>query len=229
MKLTSRKDAKKLRLKRYFTGKPCKRGHVDERQTSNNTCLSCSRQLLNAYNHAHPEKGRNRARKWRVNNPEREINNKRAWRQNNPDYDKIVGSVWRLANPDKVKRYKKKWRDENPERMRLISKAWRVANPALLKVYKQARRAKIANAGGSHTVADIEAILKKQSNVCAGCGVSFDFVPYTEDHIVALSKGGSNNADNIQLMCNPCNDSKGSKSMADWCPPWDIHQYLIGE
>lgn len=43
MKIISKKDAISLGLKRYFTGKPCKRGHISERNTSKSTCLECKR------------------------------------------------------------------------------------------------------------------------------------------------------------------------------------------
>ena len=39
----SRKEALKVNAKRYFTGKPCKYGHVDDRKTSNGRCVECDR------------------------------------------------------------------------------------------------------------------------------------------------------------------------------------------
>lgn len=39
--LVSRKQAKLLDLKRYFTGKPCIKGHTDERITGSGTCVVC--------------------------------------------------------------------------------------------------------------------------------------------------------------------------------------------
>ena len=41
MKIISRKEAKEKGLKRYFTGQPCKYGHIAERQTSNHGCIIC--------------------------------------------------------------------------------------------------------------------------------------------------------------------------------------------
>ncbi|AZU97897.1 hypothetical protein [Vibrio phage LP.1] len=38
-----RKEAKRLGLTRYFTGKPCKHGHVDERKVVNHACCECVR------------------------------------------------------------------------------------------------------------------------------------------------------------------------------------------
>lgn len=39
----SRKEAKRLGLKRYFSNRPCLRGHVAERSTANNSCFECTR------------------------------------------------------------------------------------------------------------------------------------------------------------------------------------------
>jgi hypothetical protein len=40
--IISRSEAKAQGLKTYFTGKPCKHGHVAIRQTSNGSCRECS-------------------------------------------------------------------------------------------------------------------------------------------------------------------------------------------
>lgn len=40
--IVSKKEAASKGLKRYFTGKPCKRGHVLERLVSTGSCVSCS-------------------------------------------------------------------------------------------------------------------------------------------------------------------------------------------
>ena len=39
--IRSKSEAKKLGLKYYFTGKPCKYGHVAERRVCNSTCKEC--------------------------------------------------------------------------------------------------------------------------------------------------------------------------------------------
>ena len=41
MKICTLNHARAHNLKRYFTGKPCLRGHVSERITSNKACLTC--------------------------------------------------------------------------------------------------------------------------------------------------------------------------------------------
>ena len=41
MDIISRQDALSADLKRYFTGKPCKNGHISERYTEFRTCVKC--------------------------------------------------------------------------------------------------------------------------------------------------------------------------------------------
>ena len=49
-KLISRKKAKRLGLKRYFTGKPCPKGHIDERDVAGRHCYDCKREEIKRYN-----------------------------------------------------------------------------------------------------------------------------------------------------------------------------------
>jgi len=41
---SAREKAKQDNEKHYFTGLPCKHGHIDMRQTSDGTCMACSRE-----------------------------------------------------------------------------------------------------------------------------------------------------------------------------------------
>jgi hypothetical protein len=41
MKIISRAEAKALGLTHYYTGKPCRNGHIEKRQTQNGTCKEC--------------------------------------------------------------------------------------------------------------------------------------------------------------------------------------------
>lgn len=41
MQIISREDARKLGLKRFYTGSPCQRGHDAERKVANKTCVVC--------------------------------------------------------------------------------------------------------------------------------------------------------------------------------------------
>ena len=52
----------------------------------------------------------------------------------------------------------------------------------------------------------------RQEGICAGCRTLFMFRNMTVDHIVARAKGGTDYLDNLQLLCNACNSTKGTLS-----------------
>lgn len=49
MRASSAKDARILCLPTYFTGKPCPKGHIAERRTSNRRCTICDKEATNEY------------------------------------------------------------------------------------------------------------------------------------------------------------------------------------
>ena len=52
---------------------------------------------------------------------------------------------------------------------------------------------------------------KKQKGKCGGCKRKLPADLYEIDHIHPVSKGGGNELANLQLLCGPCNRSKGSR------------------
>lgn len=55
----------------------------------------------------------------------------------------------------------------------------------------------------------------KQEGLCNGCQTQFPFRNMTIDHIVPQSKGGTDHADNLQLLCGACNSTKGTGTQAE--------------
>jgi hypothetical protein len=85
MQAISHAEAKALGLKRYFTGKPCKHGHTDERFVSTRTCVTCANDKTLARIAADPEGYRQRWKGQRSRNPEAEKAKCSRWRNNNLD------------------------------------------------------------------------------------------------------------------------------------------------
>ncbi len=56
----------------------------------------------------------------------------------------------------------------------------------------------------------------EQEGVCIGCETHFPFRVMEVDHILPRSRGGTDHADNLQLLCSGCNRSKGGRTMAEW-------------
>lgn len=192
----ARRAAKEAGLKRYFTGKPCKNGHIAERQVSNGVCVECfAGIILKKYREDHYDKTLERNRKYRADNPEWAKEQNRKFYAANKEQHSAQAKVWRAKNQEKIKAEKIKWREENREAHR---------------TQRRNRRARKRNNGGSHTTADILDILRLQKFKCAACPTSLKNQPYHVDHIIPLSKGGSNDRRNLQILCVPCNLEKSA-------------------
>ncbi len=62
----------------------------------------------------------------------------------------------------------------------------------------------------------IRQLLTKHGGCCAACGepvaLSDGDRRATIDHVVPLSKGGSDDLSNLQLLCQECNEEKGDEA-----------------
>jgi len=72
-------------------------------------------------------------------------------------------------------------------------------------------KARKRNAEGSHTFGEWELLKKQYGCICPACGKSEPEIKLTEDHIIPLSKGGSDYIENIQPLCVSCNTRKHAR------------------
>lgn len=84
----------------------------------------------------------------------------------------------------------------------------RVENPEYKRMRNRKRRVKKINNGGSHTVKEWEQLKKRYNYKCVACRKK---IFLTQDHIVPLSLGGSDDISNIQPLCKSCNSKKSNK------------------
>lgn len=84
MSVVSRKEALALGLTRYFTGKPCPKGHVAERKTSSGSCVVCNAKSVLRSRARNLESERRRKAKWRDDNREHYNKYFSAYWANNP-------------------------------------------------------------------------------------------------------------------------------------------------
>lgn len=147
--IVTRAEAKARGLKRYFTGKPCKRGHIDERSTKYVDCYQCGLEKTRKWQSSHREEHLNGVKKYNLANPEKRKDYGRAY--NIANREKI--KMYRRMNPEKHKMANKKYYDANREKCRLLTAKWRVENPD--KYAEQLRKYR-------SKVSDLIAVLRKE-------------------------------------------------------------------
>jgi len=106
---------------------------------------------------------------------------------------------------------KKEWYLANKVRAKETLQAYRKANPLLVREQVARRRALRVNAPGSHDAQDISELFAEQDGACEYCGLYMGR-DFTVDHVIPLSRGGSNGIENLVCACGTCNSSKGART-----------------
>ena len=187
-------ECKKRRAKEYnarfrgvtgtYQGKPCPHGHT-LRYKYKNACVECS----------------NAANRRRY----KEISSTASGRE----HLRRQSAAWRRKNRKKDNAYHRKWRSENGNSHAVSTGKWRKNNKNRAAYLARRRRALTYSAQGNFTNEEFHALCEKHNNICLCC--KRDDVKLTADHVVPLSKGGSNTIDNIQPLCQSCNSKKSTK------------------
>lgn len=123
MNIISKSEAISLGLKKYFTGIPCKNGHVSERYLSG-SCKSCVESHLNKVRSENPDIHRIYSRKRREKFKD-EINSKNRERyENDTERYKAYQKKYRDANKDKLPKIRKKSYAKHADTRRYESALW---------------------------------------------------------------------------------------------------------
>lgn len=207
--IISRSAARGRELTRYFTGAPCKHGHIAERYTRNGECLTCSANKVRRYREQYRAKCCQRLRtsykKYRVSRL-------------------AYARSYYLRNLAKLKRQSKARATARRARNRKADNeskyAWKRANPvAARKIHSLANRKRRAaqRANGSFTRKQIDMLWSKQRGKCAGplCQAELQ-LHFHIDHIIPIARGGANEIYNIQLLCRRCNQRKSAHDPIEW-------------
>lgn len=151
------------------------------------------------------------------------------WRVTNADKVAETRSRYNTEHHDKVIDSKRRWREKHPsghrgtrythsltiEEKREIDRRRYYANKERSRAKKRNREALKRAAEGTHTDADVRAQYKRQHGKCYYCQTKVGNI-YHVDHVIPLSRGGSNGPDNLVIACPKCNRSKHDKLPSEW-------------
>lgn len=123
----TRDEALAIGAKHYFTGKPCKHGHVERRHVKYRQCAGCARDYMARRLVAEPDAVAAIARRSRIKNAARVKKNWREWYAINKDRL----SEKQKANRESCAAKAAAWRARNLERAREIDRASRIKHAAV--------------------------------------------------------------------------------------------------
>lgn len=133
-KIISRSEAKLLGLKQYFTGKPCKYGHVEPRKVCDHICMECNRVKYKSWLSKNRERKNKADKNWREENRDRHLESARAWKDENKELNRKIVKDWRIENHSHIISYNASKR----ARCRMATPSW-YDGKEVSAIYKDAK------------------------------------------------------------------------------------------
>ncbi len=194
MDLISRKEAQSKGLKHYFTGKPCKHGHVEPRRADSCNCGECERihKKLSYGGYATAELRNDYFRDYYSKNKRTIlVNTKRS----------------AAKYPDRVRANSARYYAENTDKCAASNGRWKIANRGLVNAFASKRRsAKLSATPAWANYKKIQRIYQ-----LAVWASKFTDEPLEVDHIIPLQGKnicGLHVEDNLQILLASENRSK---------------------
>lgn len=130
-----------------------------------------------------------------------------------------INELRRTKYAEKIEKRRLEYRQEHLEEIHKRDKArmkqWIKDNPGKHRANCHRRQYREELAGPYYTGEQWQTLLDICGNKCLACGSTENI---EADHVIPVSKGGSNNISNIQPLCMSCNRSKHNNHNTDYRP-----------
>lgn len=143
----------------------------------------------------------------------------RRYREENAHQISLSSRARYAKDKDKYREYRREYYLKNRERMIENAIEYQKNNPQVVALTRHMRKAAEAY---EITQRDHRRLLERYRHSCAYCEVKLapwgrEFPNSLQwDHVLPLSKGGSDGVGNILPVCRQCNRSKSARFLADW-------------
>ena len=185
-------------------GRIWKQNNKERRRDTHKTYYENNREAIlekcREYYHNTKDKTRERKRQYRIAN--REHRNKRRKERY-------------LLNKEKEKTNQKEWYVQNKTKHYENGQKWRANNKEKTSQHRSKRRALVNGSKVHYTAKDVTRVYHHHRGRCFYCGEKIS-KNYHIEHIIPLSRGGSNGCGNITIACIVCNSKKGQKYIMEW-------------
>jgi 5-methylcytosine-specific restriction endonuclease McrA len=131
------------------------------------------------------------------------------YKRTHRDKVRAADAAYREANREALAARQRQWRADHPEAYTQIHSRWKARNKSAVNAATHRYRNPSIDEGVHHwTAAEWEALKAEFDHRCLMCLCQEPGIKLTADHIVPVSRGGSNDIGNIQPLCKPCNSKK---------------------
>ena len=156
----------------------------------------------------HPAKQKSATYSWRKRNLAKWNSYQRKWRRKNRQRTKPLLRAFRAANSEILNAKRRAYRQRNLQKLRAAARKYYRANFEQKRVHHDAAVARRKLSKGIYSVAEWRQLLRKWRYKCAYCAKRLTRKTATADHLIPLSRGGSNWIWNIVPACLSCNQRK---------------------
>jgi hypothetical protein len=150
---------------------------------------------------------------WFKENDTRVKATQKRWRLTHKKERAIYHHQYVLEHKEEKRIYNHQYGLEHAEEKAIHDKLYHEENPEIWPASHERRRARILGVGGSFTAKEFRELKEAHEYTCVYCGELKTLGP---DHVLPLSRGGSNNIENILPACKSCNCTKGTKTLEEF-------------
>lgn len=191
MEVITREEAAQLELKNYFTGKPCKHGHISERNVKRGYCIECKAETKKQYYHEHKEELNNKLKEWKKSNTEKVNESSRRYKSIHKDKIKEQRKIYlsQQSAIDLKRESNRRWRKKDWQRYHHdpLYRCAKTCRNIIDRTIKASQTTKNANTFDilGYTVSDFKKHIEKQFT----SGMTWEnHGEWHIDHIYPISK-----------------------------------------
>ena len=183
----------------------------DKVQAANRAWVRANHERVIAYKKNYYIANCDRLKHYRKANKDKINATRRAWVRANPEKKRAQDKAYYQANKAKILHNVRNWRNANRKKRREISRR-----------YDSLRRAAGRRALCPLKIETINRRFRLFQDCCAFCGVNANHrrnaghARLSIEHVLALTKNGLDEADNIAPACHSCNCSKNNAPVEEW-------------
>lgn len=213
MKKVTKSEAIEQGLNYYFTGKPCKHGHVSERYINGGACVACQRIKSKEFSKNNVESERIRKHLDYLAHKEERNDRNKSWQKRNRAKVSAYVAKWREKNREKVNERAAELRRKNPEKQKEADRRWRAKNKhKVAKKDSLKRAAKLARI--PVWFGEFDDFVIQEAHALAALRGDETGIPWHVDHMLPMRGrkiSGLHCAHNIQVIPAAMNVRKINK------------------